>query len=115
MNSDQKVVQVLNRLTFGAKPGDFDRVKAMGVKAYISSQLNPRSIAENPGVDAQVASAEIIHRKSADLIKEFRLKPLKTMRDARLLAIEWLAPRAIGSEKKTLRRQRRANAEAETH
>ncbi len=74
MNSDQKVVQVLNRLTFGAKPGDFDRVKAMGVKAYISSQLNPHSIAENPAVDAQVDSAEMIHRKSADLIKEFRLK-----------------------------------------
>ncbi|MDP3510302.1 MAG: DUF1800 domain-containing protein [Candidatus Melainabacteria bacterium] len=74
MNSDQRVVQVLNRLTFGAKPGDFDRVKAMGVKAYVSSQLNPRSIAENPAVDVQVASAEIIHRKSADLIKEFRLK-----------------------------------------
>ncbi|MBP9094348.1 DUF1800 domain-containing protein [bacterium] len=73
MNSDQKVVQVLNRLTFGAKPGDFDRVKAMGVKAYIFSQLNPNSIAENPVVDAQVASAEMIHRKSADLIKEFRL------------------------------------------
>ncbi|MFA7336962.1 MAG: DUF1800 domain-containing protein [Candidatus Obscuribacterales bacterium] len=73
MNSDQKVVQVLNRLTFGAKPGDFDRVKAMGVKAYISSQLNPRSIAENPVVDSQVASAELLHRKSADLIKEFRL------------------------------------------
>lgn len=73
MNSDQKVVQVLNRLTFGAKPGDFERVKAMGVKAYIASQLNPSSIAENPEVEAQVASAEIIHRKSADLIKEFRL------------------------------------------
>lgn len=73
MTSDQKVVQVLNRLTFGAKPGDFERVKAMGVKAYIASQLNPSSIAENPEVEAQVASAEIIHRKSADLIKEFRL------------------------------------------
>lgn len=73
MTSDEKVVQVLNRLTFGAKPGDFERVKAMGVKAYIASQLNPSSIAENPEVEAQVASAEIIHRKSADLIKEFRL------------------------------------------
>ncbi len=72
MNSDQKVVQVLNRLTFGAKPGDFERVKAMGVKAYIASQLNPSSIAENPEVEAQVASAEIIHQKSVDLIKEFR-------------------------------------------
>ncbi len=73
MTSDQKVVQVLNRLTFGAKPGDFEKVKAMGVKAYIASQLNPSSIAENHEVEAQVASAEIIHRKSADLIKEFRL------------------------------------------
>ncbi|CAN5236831.1 DUF1800 domain-containing protein [soil metagenome] len=73
MNEDQKVVQVLNRMTMGAAPGDFERVKTMGVKAYIASQLNPNSIAENQIVVDQVQSAEILHEKSADLIKKFRL------------------------------------------
>ena len=73
MNEDQKVVQVLNRMTMGAAPGDFERVKGMGVKAYIASQLNPQSITENQAVVEQVESAAIIHGKSADLIKQFRL------------------------------------------
>jgi uncharacterized protein (DUF1800 family) len=35
---------VLSRLTFGARPGDFERVKAMGVDAFLSQQLDPDSL-----------------------------------------------------------------------
>jgi len=35
MTDDQKIAQVLSRLTFGARPGDFERVKQMGVAAFI--------------------------------------------------------------------------------
>src|SRR5581483_4167465 len=41
MDQNQKVLHVLNRLTFGPRPGDLERVKAMGLKAYITKQLNP--------------------------------------------------------------------------
>jgi uncharacterized protein (DUF1800 family) len=44
LSQDQRVVQALSRLTFGARPGDFDRVKKMGVDAFIEEQLNPDSI-----------------------------------------------------------------------
>ena len=44
MNADQRVAHVLSRLTFGARPGDFERVKAMGVEAFINQQLDPDSI-----------------------------------------------------------------------
>ena len=44
MTSDQRVAHVLSRLTFGARPGDFERVKAMGVEAFINQQLDPDSI-----------------------------------------------------------------------
>ncbi|HEX3083060.1 MAG TPA: hypothetical protein VHP99_00915, partial [Pyrinomonadaceae bacterium] len=30
MTADQRVAHVLSRLTFGARPGDFEKVKAMG-------------------------------------------------------------------------------------
>ncbi|MFT3742847.1 MAG: DUF1800 family protein [Pyrinomonadaceae bacterium] len=44
LSADQRVVQVLSRLTFGARPGDVERVKKMGVEAFISQQLDADSI-----------------------------------------------------------------------
>src|SRR5258707_8053434 len=44
MTEDQRIAHVLSRLTFGARPGDFERVKAMGVDAFINQQLDPDSL-----------------------------------------------------------------------
>ena len=44
MTADHRVAHVLSRLTFGARPGDFERVKAMGVEAFIAQQLDPDSL-----------------------------------------------------------------------
>src|SRR5438132_12525582 len=44
MTTDERVAHVLSRRTFGARPGDFERVKAMGVEAFINQQLDPDSI-----------------------------------------------------------------------
>ena len=40
----RQVAHVLSRLTFGARPGDFERVKTMGVDAFIAQQLDPDSL-----------------------------------------------------------------------
>src|SRR5207248_6227716 len=44
MTEDQRIAHVLSRLTFGARPGDFERVKATGVDEFIRQQLDPDSI-----------------------------------------------------------------------
>src|ERR1700752_2899991 len=44
LSQDQRILHVLNRLGFGARPGDIERVKAMGLDNYINQQLNPGSI-----------------------------------------------------------------------
>jgi len=44
MTDDQRIAHVLSRLTFGARAGDFERVKALGVDAFIAQQLDPDSI-----------------------------------------------------------------------
>lgn len=44
LNPDQRIRQILGRLTFGARPEDYERVRQMGVKAYIEEQLNPDAI-----------------------------------------------------------------------
>jgi uncharacterized protein (DUF1800 family) len=44
MTADQRIAHVLSRLTFGARPGDFERVKTMGVDAFMTQQLDPDSV-----------------------------------------------------------------------
>src|SRR5207302_7196504 len=44
MTEDQRIAHVLSRLTFGARAGDFERVKATGVDEFIRQQLDPDSI-----------------------------------------------------------------------
>src|SRR5205809_138622 len=44
LSEDQRILHVLNRLGFGARPGDVERVKAMGIDNYIALQLSPEKI-----------------------------------------------------------------------
>ena len=48
-------VHVLNRTTFGPRPGDADRVQALGLAAYISEQLHPDAIAD-PALERRLAA-----------------------------------------------------------
>ena len=48
-------MHVLNRLTFGPRPGDADRVQAMGLAAYIAGQLHPEGI-NDAALDARLAA-----------------------------------------------------------
>jgi uncharacterized protein (DUF1800 family) len=44
LTADQRIAHVLSRLTFGARPGDFERVKAIGVNEFIRQQLDSDSL-----------------------------------------------------------------------
>jgi hypothetical protein len=48
ISGDDRILQALNRLTFGPRPGDAEQVKAMGLKKWIDLQLHPDRIPENP-------------------------------------------------------------------
>jgi len=38
---DLQIAHVLNRLGFGPRPGDIDRVRALGLATYVEQQLDP--------------------------------------------------------------------------
>ena len=38
---DKTILHVLNRISFGPRPGDVDRVRQMGLETYIDQQLHP--------------------------------------------------------------------------
>ena len=46
LSDEQRILHVLNRLGFGARQGDVERVKAMGVERYIEQQLDPGKISD---------------------------------------------------------------------
>ena len=54
LTEDQKIVHVLNRLGFGPRPGDVEKVKAIGLAKYIDLQLHPETI-DDKAVDAKLA------------------------------------------------------------
>src|SRR5436853_5556759 len=52
--ADQQIIQALNRLTFGPKPGDILKVRAMGLDKWIDQQLHPEKI-DDSGIEQFVA------------------------------------------------------------
>src|SRR3981081_2103799 len=53
LTGDQRAAHVLSRLTFGARPGDFERVKVIGVDEFIKQQLDSDS-ADDVAVQARL-------------------------------------------------------------
>jgi len=44
LSETERIAHVLSRLTFGARPGDVARVRAMGIRRWIDQQLRPTTI-----------------------------------------------------------------------
>lgn len=66
----QKIVHTLNRLGFGPRPGDVERVEKMGLQAYIQQQLHPESIDDAAALKA-IASLDTLQMGSGRLMKEY--------------------------------------------
>src|SRR6267378_8433246 len=70
LNQEQRTLHVLNRLGFGARPGDVERVKAMGLENYINQQLNPEKISDAVA-DAKVRSLPTLSMTTAELYEKY--------------------------------------------
>jgi uncharacterized protein (DUF1800 family) len=68
---DQKILQALNRLTFGPRPGDVQSVKSMGLKKWIDQQLHPEAIAENPALTAKLQSMDTLRMSATELVRNY--------------------------------------------
>jgi uncharacterized protein (DUF1800 family) len=65
----ERSAHVLDRLAFGPRPGDVDRVLSMGVDKWIDAQLDPAHI--NDGAVEQVlATMETQHKTTRELIAD---------------------------------------------
>jgi uncharacterized protein (DUF1800 family) len=70
LTEDQKIIHVLNRLGFGARPGDVERVKKMGLDKYIDQQLNPSSI-DDSVAESKVKGIDINNMSTAEIFAKY--------------------------------------------
>ena len=68
--ADQQVRHVLSRLTFGARPGDVEKVRAMGVDRWIDLQLHPDRI-DNGAAERYAATFETNSANAAELAQKY--------------------------------------------
>ena len=70
-DSDEQITHVLNRLTFGPRPGDIEKVRSIGVRRFIDAQLNPSTLAESPIVLEQLKRTKGLNAPASQLLAEF--------------------------------------------
>ena len=70
LSEQQKIIHVLNRLGFGARPGDVEKVKAIGLQKYIERQLNPSSI-DDSTAEAKVKALDVFSMSTAELFAKY--------------------------------------------
>ena len=74
MDQRKQVVHALNRLTFGPRPGDVDRVMAIGLDKWIDQQLHPDKI-DDSAVDARLSQFRTLRMDTREIVENFPPEP----------------------------------------
>jgi len=67
---EQKATHVLNRLGYGARPGDVARVEQMGIRQYIEQQLHPEQI-NDAATENRLTMFPSIHMAADELMARY--------------------------------------------
>src|SRR5215831_3713753 len=70
LSADEAILHALNRLAYGPRPGDVERVKQMGLAKWIEQQLNPNSI-DDKAAEARLEDYRTLRMSTAKLIAEY--------------------------------------------
>jgi uncharacterized protein (DUF1800 family) len=82
---DKTILHVLNRIGFGARPGDVDRVRASGLDRYIDQQLQPERIPDD-AMQNRLGSLETLRLSSRRIAEDYYLPVQEARRKAQLAA-----------------------------
>src|SRR6266851_1212782 len=79
---DKTILHVLNRIGYGARPGDVERVRQRGLTEYIEQQLHPERIADT-GMTARLAGLETLNKSSREIAAEYYMPAVKARQQAK--------------------------------
>ena len=71
LTGDAKVLHALNRLTFGPRPGDVERVRKMGLDRWIERQLHPATIEESPVLAERLAPLDSVRMPMGEMTVKY--------------------------------------------
>src|SRR6201984_3751363 len=80
LSSDEAILHALNRLAYGPRPGDLERVRQMGLAKWIDQQLNPNSI-DDKAVEARLDAYPTLRMSAKQLLAEYP-QPKKAEKEA---------------------------------
>jgi uncharacterized protein (DUF1800 family) len=70
LSADEAILHALNRLAYGPRPGDMDRVKQIGLAKWIELQLNPSGI-DDKALDARLENYPTLRLSTQNLLTEY--------------------------------------------
>lgn len=70
LTEEQKILHVLNRLGYGRRPGDVERVRRMGIEKYIQEQLQPEAIPDTVA-EAKLADLATLRMSTGELLAAY--------------------------------------------
>jgi uncharacterized protein (DUF1800 family) len=71
LGKDDQILHALDRLTFGPRPGDVERVKKIGLKKWIGQQLHPEQIKENVALELQLLPLESLRMTPMETVQRY--------------------------------------------
>ena len=70
LSEDEAILHALNRLAYGPRPGDLERVRQLGLAKWIDQQLDPTSINDS-AAQARLERFPTLAMSSSKLLEEF--------------------------------------------
>jgi len=92
LSVDEAVMHALNRLSYGPRPGDLERVKQMGLAKWIDQQLNPNSI-DDKALQARLENYPTLAMSSSQLLADYPQPKQAEKQAAKLQAANQPQPR----------------------
>ena len=70
LTADQAALHALNRLGYGPRPGDVERIRQMGLEKWVDQQLHPERI-DDAALDQRLEQYPTLNESSTKLLDEF--------------------------------------------
>ena len=79
---DQAIIHVLNRIGFGPRPGDVEKVRAIGLRRYIDEQLRPERLAD-ASMTARLGGLTTIGLSAREIAQRYERPAMEARRERR--------------------------------
>lgn len=70
IDETKRVVHLLNRMSYGPRPGEVERVQSMGVERWLDEQLHPDRI-DDSALQARLAGFRTLNMSAREMAQEF--------------------------------------------